>query len=380
MSPNARTPLLAATALLAGASFGGAACIDVLGIGDPTLEPTTTSTTGAGGAGGHPATTATTATSTATTGSGGQGGGVPAPCEPKDASCHLVKTSDCIPLVDNTGQASFTLRVGQIDFYKPDAFTGSFEEAAFSSAVTMSLPACNLQGSGTFSWIFEFDSTTGAYTIGASKPPAAPQDGYSFVSGTIMQGGMSFMLMPGTGTASIDAMGNIAASVVDFIDFPVYLDEAGMDVILVPLHEVALTQGVISADHNCIGTFNGEGLSPSNGCLPVPGTAAEDFVDGAKLGGYITLEEADQVILTSFGLNRSLCVLLSQAPDVFGNGGSPDLCKRDACGQIKFPGDWCAATNSGASPTCYDSMQFSAGLAASAVKLVPPDGGAPDGG
>src|SRR5262249_39180808 len=150
---------------------------------------------------------------------------------------------------------------------------------------------------------------------------------------------------------------------------PLYLDQAGDQFVLVPLREGHLYDAKMSADQNCVGSFNEYGLDPDSGCLPNLGRDLHSFVNGGKIEGYILLEEADDLIITAFGLNRSLCVLLAQEPQ-FSDGGSPQRCDR-VNGVIQFPGDWCAATNSGADPQCHDAVYFGASFAASAAKINP---------
>ncbi len=365
------SPTLQSLLLLASLGATTAACNLVLGIGDPALD-TTTSTTGAGGS----ATTATTgdtttsaSATTSTTGVGGSGGALP-PCALTKPVCTAVK-SDCVALVDNSTLDEFALRIAQISFFKPDAFTGVLEKSAFLTSVTMNLKDCNLKGSGTFSWLVALDLPKGEFTLGASKPPADPHDGYSFVNETVMQNGAPYQITPTKGTISLAPDGTINPQVIDSILLPAYLDAAATQLLLVPLHKARLYDTKLSPDHNCVGSYNAFGLKPENGCLPNVPQNIYSFVDGGRFDGYILLEEADQIIIEPFGLNRSLCVLLSNNASVFGDGASPAKCKRDQNGKIKFGGDWCSATNAGADASCYDAAQFDVGFAASGVKLNP---------
>ena len=353
-----------------GTLAGAASCSLVLGIGDPSLDPAG----GTGGKGGSGA-TASQSSGAATTASGTGGGGpVIYPCTPTDPSCSVVK-SDCLALVDNTSKSSFALRVGQLNFAKPDAFTGGIQKAAFLSTIAMNLPQCYLKGSGTFSWIVNFDKTAGTYQVGAAKPPVDPHDGYSYVNETITIGGQMFPITPASGAMTIGADGTIHAATLPFILLPVYLDAKATNIILVPLHDLLIksTQTKLSADQNCIGSYNAAGLKKSDGCLPDVDHDISSFIDGGHINGYITLEEADNVIITSYGLNRSLCVLLSNSAGQFGDGGSPAKCKRDS-GKIRFNGDMCTTSgpNGGPGPAdgvCYDASSVSADFAASAVEL-----------
>jgi hypothetical protein len=361
------SPSLRALAVI-GTLGGAASCSLVLGIGDPTLDPAG----GTGGKGGSGAATTSAsqtsaASSTAASGTGGEGP-VTYPCTPTDPSCSVVK-SDCLAVYDNTGKSSFALRVGQLDFYQPVAFTGTLEQAAFLASISMNLPKCNLKGSGTFSWIVNVDKAAGTFQVGAAKPPADPHDGYSYVNETITLSGKSFPIAPVSGPMTLDADGSIHPATLENILLPAYLDAQATNLILVPLHKVRVLETKISADQNCVGSYNASGLKKSNGCLPDVNQGIESFAIGGKIDGYIDLEEADNIIITSFGLNRSLCVLLSNSAGTYGDGGNPAKCKRDGMGKIKFNGDWCAATNLPADATCYSAVAFFAGFAGSGVEL-----------
>jgi hypothetical protein len=360
---------LGSTGLLVAAALTAASCSLVLGIGDPSLDPAG-GTGGTGGSGGAAATTSEVASASSATSSGTGGGEVTYPCTPTDPVCTQVK-SDCLAVVDNTGKTSFALRIGQLDFYKPDAFTGTIEKAAFLSSITMNLPECNLKGSGSFSWVVQFDRTAQTFQIGASKPPADPHDGYSFVNETITQGGQMFNVAPISGKATLAADGTITADTLETVLIPAYLTVNATDLLLIPLHKVHIISEKtrLSPDFNCVGSYNAAGLKASDDCLPDVNQNIGSFIPGGKIEGFISLEEADKIIISSFGLNRSLCVLLSGSAGTFGDGGSPARCKRDGFGKIKYNGDWCAATNTPADASCYDASTFSAGFAASAVKL-----------
>jgi hypothetical protein len=354
--------------LVIGTLAGAASCSLVLGIGDPSLDPAG-GTGGKGGSTGDTVTSAqsTTGASTSSAAAGTGGGPMTYPCTPTDPVCTAVK-SDCLAVYDNTGKSSFSLRVGQIDFYQPVAFTGTLEQAAFLASVTMNLPKCNLKGSGTFSWLVTLDKTANTFTVGAAKPPADPHDGYSYVNEMIDSGGQLFNIAPSKGPMTLDADGTVHADTIENIILPAYLNAQATSLILVPLHKVRVLETTLSPDQNCVGSYNAAGLKKSSGCLPDVNQGISAFNIGGKLDGYIDLEEADKIIITPFGLNRSLCVLLSNSAGVYGDGGSPAHCKRDQ-GKIKFNGDWCGATNQPADAVCYDSVAFYAGFAGSGVEL-----------
>ncbi len=328
-------------------------CSRVLGIVAPRLATSDT-----GGAGGM-----------TSTGGGGTGGEEPPPpCHPDAPICNQVD-SECLALEDNSDKDVFGLRVQSLDIWKPDAFATDPEYTAIMQSLTLDLPECYLQGGGTINWILQLDTTTGTGMLGASNPGADPFDGYTFVDEIVeFEPGVQFNVAPAFLSAAIDGEGNIDTSVIESIVIPIYLDQGASIFILMPVHKARIYDAKISADRNCIGRHNGDGLNPADGCLPDFVNGPKAFIHAAKLDGYILLEEADDVIVEIFGLNRSLCVILSQDPGEYSDGGDPQHCLLLA-GEIKFPGDWCSATNSGATPACHDAVYFGTAFAASGVKI-----------
>jgi hypothetical protein len=335
-------------------AIGG--CEQIIGIGDPQLG---TGTEGGGGSadGGTPST-------------GGEGGeGEPPPCHPTDPVCNQV-ASDCLALVDNSERDVGALRLQQLTIFKPDALSSGLEYQAIAQSVMINLEECNLFGGGTINLLVEMNRSAGTARIGGAYPVEDPNDGYTFVDDLFpVEGGM-IEVAPQTFDAEVDQSGTITAGTVPFVTLPLFLSPDASDYILMPVREARLIQTQISQDYNCIGTHNAEGLSPDNGCLPdIPGNV-KPFVDGGRVEGYILLEEADDVIVTTFGLNRSLCVIFAQDVAEFGDGGSPTRCAYKD-NEIKFPGDWCSQTNSGATAECHDAVKFLFSFAASAVKVDP---------
>ena len=64
-------------------------------------------------------------------------------------------------------------------------------------------------------------------------------------------------------------------------------------------------------------------------------------------------------------------MLLSGDPNQFGDGGSPNKCKRDAGMKITLQGDRCSTTYPDAAAGCADSYKLGAKFAASGVLLKP---------
>jgi hypothetical protein len=221
----------------------------------------------------------------------------------------------------------------------------------------LNLPACYLEGGGTWSWLLQLDSVTGKLKTGAAKPVADPTVGYSFVS----QGNIS----PVTLDAPVGAAGTFASSAGVLLTMPIYLDAAATQAVVLPLRQLKLG-GKLSANHDCIGKYNADTLDPANNCIG--DQSHPTFTNGGTVDAHISLEEADAITLST--PPESLCVLLSGDPGTYGDGAAPvNKCKRTG-GKINFHGDWCDATNMAASASCYDSVKLEGGFAASAVKIL----------
>lgn len=311
------------------------------------------STTGSTGTGGSGATSTGTGDTTSS--------GNTDPCTP-GASCAGSK-SECLALADYKDKPQFSLRMADLTVTAPAALTAGLVSTVVKGGVTMDLKECNLTGTGTFSWLLQFDTATGKLKAGGAKPTETPVDGYSFVDEMIA----GFQISPVVADAPITA-GKFAMTTGIDLTVPIYLDVMASGVVLLPLHSAKLA-GTISADNNCIGKYNSAGLKPADNCTATPdiptfiGADGKEDSDGT-LDGFITIEEADTVLISA--IKQSLCVILSGDAAQFGDGATPAKCKRDAGGKIVFQGDWCAASNDAA---CTDAVKLQAKFAASAVKV-----------
>ncbi len=295
-----------------------------------------------------------------------------ASCAPK-ASCTAADKT-CIGLVDNTGLTKFGLRMSELDVTSPPALTTGTIANIIGGAVLPSVKTCNVAGSATFNWLLQFDTTAGTLRTGGAKPVTDPTQGYAFDMDMVTQGTQMFDLSPVTFMTKPDpASGMFSVAAGQKLIVPIFLDPAGTMVVILPLQAARLKSGTLSSSGNCIGTYNdGTGptaLQPSGSCQPqsTP-TVITSFVDGASLDGFITLEDADTVVIST--LSETLCVLLAGMSN--GDGASPTShCKRDANNKIVFQGGWCSTTNAAASPsTCADSEQLTANFAASSIKIT----------
>src|SRR5262249_36933006 len=153
---------------------------------------------------------------------------------------------------------------------------------------------------GTFNWLLQFDTMAGTLKTGGAKPVMDPTKGYSFDMETIMQGGKPFTVAPVSAPFKPDAMGNFNIMMGQDLVVPIFLDMAATTVVLLPLHQARILMGTLSSNNNCIGTYNGKNLETSNNCLADTTVTPPilQFNSAGKLDGYITLEEADTVVIS----------------------------------------------------------------------------------
>lgn len=289
------------------------------------------------------------------TGGGGSGGGTTTGDLTCDPTCEEAKgaASECLAIVDNKESATYGLRMAQLTIEKPTVLANKTISGIIDAAVTLNLDNCNLTGDGTFSWILEFDSATGKLKTGGAKPVKDPAQGYCFVNETLG----TTPVAPIVVDAAPDASGKFSVGVGGNVVVPIFLADDASMFILLPLRNAKIIDATLSADKNCIGTYNSDKLDPELLCEPAGDVTR--FTNGASLDGHITLEEADAVDISTLG--RSLCALLT--------GVSDPKCERDANNQITAKGDWCSTTDAAADGTCADAFKLGATFAASAVKV-----------
>lgn len=326
----------------------------------------TTETSGSGGS------TSTDPGCPMTTSSGGsaspidlcEAGPLPeSPCTPTDAECKA-SASRCLALIDQSQSPVFGLRMSQLTIAKPDALaSGHLWGTIIGGFVQPDRAACRLSGSGSLSWLLEFDLGAGTLKTGGAFPPADPQAGYAFQDTMIPTFGVPQHVAPVTLSLTSSPPCAFSTSAADLV-IPMYTAVNGSKVVLVPLHQVRF-HGQISTDHACIGAFDPKGLEET--CC-WPDSIHPPFREGGSIEGFFILEEADTF---DAGIDESLCVMLSPDADMFADGPqAPRHCKRDAQGHIVLKGDWCSATNQPATPDCADAMRFSATFAASGVAIT----------
>ncbi len=301
-------------------------------------------------------------------GNGGSGGtGSVGECMPTAAECYADGPTgpgaECLAKTDNSNSDVWTGRFSYLKIDKPPALANQLiQNIVVNKGIALNQEACNETGDGTFTWLIEFNSTTGKLKTGGGDPITDPKAGGCFVS--IPNSNPALDVKPATVDVTVDDDGKFAAS-VEGVVVPIFLDVEKTKVILLPLHGIAF-DGQFSADRNCVGKYNGDIFTASNLCQPDTTTGETEWTTGGHLKGYITIEEAEDVYIDD--LSTSLCAQIA-GPDW---KGQPDgKCSDTAAWQAgeRPEGDWCAETNAPATADCKNAWALEAGFAASAIKI-----------
>ncbi len=320
---------------------------------------------------------------------GGGPGNLPAPnCAQSDNTCPNGPTSSCptcgqcmidkakcgdpatcLPLADNSSKAMYDFRLRKLFITAPPALsslgTGSLiQTTVIDKGVDLAAPECgDPSGNGAFNWLLRVDPNAQTVLTGGAPPSADPfGTGFCFYRHSL--GGLD--IEPSTVGASFDG-GTFSTAVIPLLNVPVFLSaDAGAanpaNVIILPLRNAVLEQTAITNNNNCIGSFNL--LALDNTCNVNDPSSCSKWLTAGSLGAYMTLEEADSVVVSI--LSRTLCVILTLSPGGMNDAGIT-TCARDMNGKITAQGDYCSTTNSAGG--CMDSYWLSATFAASAVTI-----------
>jgi hypothetical protein len=276
--------------------------------------------------------------------------------------------SPCLAMgADNTGQTTASLRIRKLDVTAPPALATAFvQRAVFDQGVDLA-NLCGEGGDGTFSWLLQLDTATHALTTGGAAPTTDPfGTGYCFVN-TNVEG---FTVSPVTVSTTQNACGSFTSDVIPKFYMPMFVAGSPTAVILLPLTSARMEDVTLSESNNCIGNYNPDAINQVSGstCYDDPSICVRWSTAGS-LGAYITLVEADQVVVPQ--LSESLCVLLTGGSAVDTSNPNEKVCQKDAGGNIVAKGDFCSTTD--APGGCQDSVWFAATFAASAAKIVAPN-------
>jgi hypothetical protein len=275
-------------------------------------------------------------------------------CMINEAQCGSKST--CLPMADNSGKDQLDFRIRRLNVLAPKALASTtVQTAVVDHGISLGAAQCGEKGDGSFTWLFHIDKTAGTMTTGGSPPTTDPFGGYCFADTTIQASNKHIKPITGKITFTGDTF---KSEVVDSLIVPIFVMNDVSQLILLPLSGVSVQDVTISANGNCIGSFNYSALDDM--CVESR-TDCEKWHTAGALGGYITLEDADTVFVPQ--LNESLCALLTGDKDPM-----TEKCNRDGTA-IKAKGDYCSTTKSAGG--CMDSYWLTATFAAAAVKMKP---------
>jgi hypothetical protein len=283
-------------------------------------------------------------------------------CMASMAGCSTApctSSSACLAMADNTGKTVQDFRMRKLHVVAPGALASEVIQGGIVD-LGIELPnQCGENGQGAFNWLLRVDTTAMKMTTGGAPPATDPFGvGYCFVDQMIG----SALVAPATTPLMMASDGTLETAPIPKLNVPIYVMGQLSMVVVLPISQGRLTGVTISKDGNCIGAFNPNGVTFSGGSCIANGGCERWFTAGS-LGGYITLDEADNVPVATLG-NISLCVFLTGGSSVVDGGKA---CARDMSGKIIARGDYCSTTQSAGG--CGDSFWLAATFAASAVKI-----------
>jgi hypothetical protein len=346
MFKTARSRRLVSTALVLGAAAAGLACVAAACEDDPRRRTTPEQALGGGGECEAPP------------------GEFPAAnCDDSDKSCRATpgcaidearcgSASTCLPMANNGGKDVLDFRIRRLNIAAPPALASAFiQNTIVGLNIDLEEPSCGELGKGLFTWLIRIDRGAGEVITGGA-PPSADPFGLGYCFATFEVGGNSVAPIRAPIAFEGETFRSLEAKPVKI---PIFLTDEIESAILLPISDARLEAVTLSAEGNCIGRLNTIALDPS--CYDDREACAKWTTAGA-LGGYITLEEADGVLIRDLN-NKSLCSFLA--------GESGLLCERDASGKVVYQGDYCGTDKQPGS--CRDSVWMAATFAAAAVKV-----------
>lgn len=301
-------------------------------------------------------------------------GNVITSCVPTAESCFAAGPqgpgSECLALHDNTGADEVTLRVRGLKNTGPPALVQSFFfDSVLRPAFTINQPECLQTGEDRWNWLFALDFTTMMARTGGGPPQSIigpPKDGNCFDD--FVASGINVRASEAPFTAVENADGTrdiemVFGTAEEPAALAIYIDQTLDNFSLLPTIRIQYNF-TLSADGNCVGSFDASNISPTSGCSPVSGEIPWNITDGS-FDGIITVELADEVRIDT--LDQSLCVLLTQDtarwknPETGKCAGSPGFM---ASGGLP-EGDWCSDNTS----NCTDSWRLQGNMALAGFKI-----------
>ena len=296
-------------------------------------------------------------------------------CTIDEARCG--SRSTCLPIGDNKGKTVQDFRMRRLNIAAPRALAGEFiQNTIVNLNIDLDAKECAEPGKGLFTWLLRVDiANKRLLTGGAPAPKDALGQGFCFARFSLN----GIPVQPFDVPIEIQD-GTFRSLEPRDVNIPIFLDPNDLaTAILLPLSKVRIEGVKITDDGNCIGRF--ADIALDSACTE-DRLACPKWRTSGSLGGFITLEAADQVYIKELNF-KSLCAFIA---------GTADLrCPRDGAGKVAYKGDYCSTDEQPGS--CQDSVWLAATFAASAAKVfdgagtvpgcsgaVAGDGGTGDGG
>jgi len=281
-------------------------------------------------------------------------------CSIDEKKCGSAST--CLPIADNKGKQVLDFRMRRLNVAAPKALAQQFiQKTVVTTNIDLNARECGEKGKGLFTWLLRVDRQNNTLVTGGAPPSADPFGvGYCFARFTTAD---KIVIEP-LQTGIVFQGDTFKSTDKKKLNVPIFLNGDVNNVVVLPVTDVVIQGVALSEGGNCIGKLNPNALSSD--CSDDPALCSKWQTAGA-LGGYITIEEADQVYIQD--LSESLCVILTQS-----SKGPDGRCTRQN-GKIAFEGDYCSKDKQPGS--CKDSFWLAATFAASAVTIYDGNGKLP---
>ncbi len=280
-------------------------------------------------------------------------------CCKVEAKCG--DTTTCMPLGDNKGKTVLDLRIRRLNVATPPSLADVFiQNVVLTQNIDLKANgkggtlACGESGQGSFNWMLHIDKNAGTMETGGAPPTEDFLNGYCFYNQTVNGTKVTSASTKVTFTGD-----TFDADPIPKLNVPIFVGGNINNAVILPLSQATFKKVTLSADNNCVGKFNPTALAKD---CSEDGSSCQKWKTAGVVGGFITLEESDNVDVKDLG--SSLCVVLTKATEK----APGNKCPRGADGKIKLKGDYCSTTQKAGD--CADSYWLAATFAASAAKLT----------
>ncbi len=265
----------------------------------------------------------------------------------------------CLPIGDNKGKNVIDLRIRRLTVASPPALAEPFiQNVVVTKNIDLNangkggVPACGEGGQGSFNWMMTIDKAAGTMITGGAPPTSDFTKGYCFFNQQVG----SIKVQPASVKVTFNG-DKFDSDPIPKLNVPIFVGGNVKNAVILPISDAVIKNVTLSADNNCVGKFNGSALAKD---CSEDITACQKWKTAGAIGGFITIEEADEVDVKDLG--SSLCVVLTKERN------AENKCPRDGAGKLTPKGDFCSTTKKGGD--CRDSFWLAVTFAASAAKVT----------